>query len=157
MLQATALMSHVKTVSELVLIVAMELAAQKGCNFSGLHGVNRCSDYMLVDGLKVSLSLKDQISSKLCLHDTPMIEDTEFPEDRAVPFGKLVQTLMHIPDNEMVVGKILSNKPIAHFNEGVVSKLKADLLGFENSRQPIVAIEINLKAKRAPCGDAYIC
>ena len=155
MADAGAFDTGAEVVAQFVLVVARELASEECRNVLGLDGVDGRARERLVEGSQVTLPLEEDVGGILDLHDAPVVLDAKSLDDRAVAVRKAVESAMQLGDGQ-IVGELLRSVEVGDAHEGVVEKLIVDALLGELSRQPVVAVEVDLQPEGAPGGDADV-
>ena len=103
--------AHVVAVAHLVLVVAVQLLAQKRGDIIGFDGVNRRADQLPIETLQVRLAVEHDVGGILGRVQTPVILRLDLAEHRTVALGKLIQSSMQslrLP----VIGDLLRFAPI---------------------------------------------
>jgi hypothetical protein len=104
-----AKMAKVKAITQLILVVAMQLTPQKGGDVRRFDGVNKGFQEMRIKGLHLRLALKDQIGGKFSLHNRPAIGQVEALDHRAVTLNQLIQLgvqLVGIESSRQLIGQV---------------------------------------------------
>jgi len=94
MFDARAEPALVKAIAQLSLVVAIELASEKGGNICGFDRMSKRFQEMRVKGLQRLSLLEDQVGGILGLHDAPVIGEFQVGDDRAILLGQCVQMLV---------------------------------------------------------------
>ena len=106
-------------------------------------------------GLERLLGAKHQVGGVLDLHQTPVIALSKQLAHRAQAGGVAVQPPMQFFGAE-AIGQRLRARAIAHLNEGIVGERELDARSHQLACKPIVAVTVELQAKRTPGGHAQI-
>lgn len=149
------LYSRMVVVTQFAEIVTMKFSSEERGYVVRFDGVNGRTGHMFVDGLKIICPLKDNVSGVLCLHDTPMISLIDLLDNRAEAGSVPVHCSMQLSDAECV-GQLLGYVPIPNLHEGIILQCIIDAAIVQLSREPVVAIEVKLKAEGAPRGHTQI-
>lgn len=123
------------------------LLAQETRHLLGLDREDRLPGEFLVERLDDLFGAKHPISRVFNLHQTPLVGLAGDIEHRAALLGIAVQDRVQGVWRE-AVGKLLGTCPVADTNEGIVSHRVVYPFGFERTRQPTVAITVELKPER---------
>ena len=108
-----------------------------------------------VDVLEVALTKEHNVGGILNLRQDPVILDPEMSNNRAKAPGKAVEPFVDGASIELV-GESLGLVPIIDVGESVVHQGKSHRLLAHLDREPTVAVEVDLQAKRAPGGHADV-
>ena len=114
----------------------------------GMHGGTHDG---LIAGLEIGLPAEDDIGCELYLHEAPVVSTVKVAHDGAEVLGPSVQTPMQAFGIE-AIGKRLSLFRIADGQEGIISPLKGDPCLGQSLGQPVMAVQVDLQAKRHPGG-----
>ena len=121
----------------------------------GLDGVHGGADDRIVQRLKLALLVEDDIGGKFHLHQAPVVTGAKPPMDGTELPGPFIEPTVKLFGIQ-AVRKVLGLIRIGDREEGVVGHLEGDAGFAQPLRQPVVAIEIDLQAKRCPGGHANI-
>ena len=155
MLDACPLDTRVEVITHFILITAVKASAQKGGDIVGLDSMYGRPDQFIVDRGKVALTLKNNIGGVFSLHDTPVITILEIPDNRTVQAGISVEYLMDLSGRD-IVGQFLRLVKVFDVHKTVVEHRRINAFFKKLSRQLIMAVEIELEAKRRPCRHSEI-
>ena len=123
-------MAHVEAITHFSLVVAMQLAPQKGGDMRRFDGVNQGFQERRVKGLQRLLALEDQIGRKFSLHDCPAIGQVQGLDHRAVTLGQLIQ--LGLQDFGVEVSRqLIGCFKIGNVHQSVVHDLKSYPFVFE--------------------------
>ncbi len=117
--------------------------------------MNRGANKSLIDWREVCSIAEHQVGGVLDLHQAPMIFGLHLIKDGAVSPSNLVESFMQTHDVEFV-GQLLCAVEVIDVGEGVVEHREADALAIEARSEPVVSIEVELKAKRCPRGNTQV-
>jgi hypothetical protein len=145
----------IETITHLVLVVAMQLAPQKGGDVSRFDGLNQGFYELWIEALQCRLVAKDDVGCVLRLHDAPVVAHLQGGHCRTVGCRISVQTGMQRLNIERLRQRVGLCK-IGNRQKCIVSHLKVDLLTAQLIGQHVVPVAIELESKRRPGGDAQI-
>ena len=155
MFNTCSLYTGVKVIAHFILITAMETSSQKCGDVVGLDGMYRCPDQFFIDGSKIALSLKNNVGGVFSLHDAPVIAILKESDDRAVQAGISVEYPVNAFDVD-VVSQFLRLIKVFHAHKTIVKHGRINAFIDQLSRQFVMAVEIELEAKRRPCRHSEI-
>jgi len=150
MFNACSLYAGVEVVAQFVLIIAVKTSAQKSGDIVGFDGVYGRSDQFIVDGSKVALTLENNVGGVFDLHDTPMVAILEILDDGTVAASVGIEYSVNAFDID-VVGQFLRLVKIFDAHKTVVYHRRIDAFIEKLGSQFVMAVEIELEAKRRPC------
>ena len=150
MLDACPLDARIKPVAHLILVVAVEFAAQESGDVVRLYRVNGGARQPLINGLQVALMPEHDVGGKLDLIQAPVIIQPELLYHRAVEVGELVQFAVQHPDPELV-GQFLCLPEVGNPAEGIIHYPVFDVVFAHLPRQNAVTVTVKLKPEWAPC------
>ena len=133
----------------------METSAQEGGDVVGLDCMNGRSDQFVIDGVKITLPLKDNVGGIFSLHDAPVIAILKKSDNRIVQAGIFVEYPVNAFDID-IVGQFLRLVKIFDTHKTVVEHRRINVFFAQLGRQFIMAVEIELEAKRRPCRHSEI-
>jgi len=146
---------HVVAVAHLIVVVAVQLLAQKRGDIVGLDRLNRRAGPFAVERLQVSLPAKHHVGRVFGRVQAPVILGLNRRKDRAVTVCKLLQSAVQ-PCRLEAVGDLLRPLPVPDLDKGVVEQAIADAFAFELPRQPVVSVRVELQTKRTPGRHAQV-
>jgi hypothetical protein len=152
---AGALDAGGEVVADLALIAGAELVAEEGGDMLGLDHVHGGAHDGLVEGLERRLFLKHDVGGVLDLQEAPMHAVAEMVQYWAETTRPLIEVAMQRGGIE-AVGETLGLSRIGDVQKGVVGALEGDAGPRQLPRQPAMAIEIDLQAKRRPGRDPHV-
>ncbi len=155
MFNASSLDTCVKVVAQFVLIIAVKTSAQKGCDIVGFNCMYSRSYQFIIDGSKVALTFENNVGGVFDLHDAPMVAILEIPDDGTVAASIGVEYSVNAFDID-VVGQFLRLVKIFDAHKTVVDHRRIDAFIEKLSSQFVMAVEIELEAKRRPCRHSEI-
>ena len=147
--------ARVKPVTELVLVIAVELAPKEGGHVLCLDGVNGGAREPLVDSPEVRLAPEDDVGGILGLVDAPMIGHPQVVNRRTIAADKGLQLAVQRL-NLHVVGDTLSLGKITDGSKGVVGQAIRNLAFAQLCSEPEVAVAVKLQSKRTPRRHAQV-
>ena len=121
----------------------------------GLHAVHRRTNDVVVQRLEVTLKTTQDIGGIFGLQKAPVVAGTKPVPRRAELFRPVVQAPVERVGIQ-VVGQPLGLLDIRDRKKRVVGRLISNTGLVEATRQPIVAVEIDLQAERRRGGHAYV-
>ena len=143
MSDAGAFNPGVKVVAHFILIVAMQLAAQKGSDIFRFDSMYGCAGQIVIDAFEILLAFEHDIGGIFGLHDRPMISQVEDFDNRTKALGKLIQDAMDQIHLEPI-GNLLGFGEIGNTDKQAFDELMVDASLLQLGGQPAVAIEIDL-------------
>ena len=155
MLDAGAQPTLVEAIAQLSLVVAIQLAAEKGGNICRFDCMSQGFQEERVKRLQCVLALEDQVGRILRLHDAPVIGQLQIGDDRTVLLRQFVEAQMqglHLELARQLIGDVV----IGDMNESVIQGLKSDAVFPQLMGQPGVSVEIELQPKWTPGRDAQV-
>ena len=148
-LSARPLDARIQPVAHLVLVVAVELAAQKSGDVVRLHRVNGGPRQPLINRLQVALALEYDVGGELDLIQAPVVVEFERLHHRTVPVGEPIQFPMQHFDPELV-GQFLSLLEVGDPAEGVVQHPVFDVALAHLPCQNTMAVTVELQPEGTP-------
>ena len=148
MADAGALDAGGEVVADLALVVGVEFVPEEGGDMLGFDDMHGGAHDRLVQGLEGRLLAEHDVGGVLDLHEAPVHAVAEVARDRAEAPCPLIEVAMQ--GGIEAVGKTLGLGGIGDAQEGVVGGLEADAGLRQLPRQPAVAVEVDLQAKRRP-------
>jgi hypothetical protein len=155
MFNACSLDTGVEVVAHLILIIAVKFSSQEGGDVVGLDGVYGRSDQFVVNRSKIVLTLENNVSGVFDLHDAPMVAILKILDDGTVAASIGIKYSVNAFDID-VVGQFLRLAKVFDVHKTVVEHRRIDALFGKLSRQFVMAVEIELEAKRRPCRHSEI-
>jgi hypothetical protein len=132
-----------------------ELLGQERCDLLGLDRQHRLASELLVQRVQDGVALEDQIGRVLRLHDAPVVALLEDIEDRAAQPGVAVEVPMQQLRIQRI-GELLRALEVGDAHESVVGGCEVDALAQQPSRQPAVAVAVDLQPERAVRRHAHV-
>jgi len=123
-------MADVEAIPHLRLVVARQLAPQKGGDMSRFDGMNQGFQERRVKSLQRLLTLEDHIGRKFSLHDCPAIGQVQGLDHRAVTLGQLIQLGLQGLGVE-VSRQLIGRFKVGNVHQSVVHDLKRNPFSFE--------------------------
>jgi len=117
--------------------------------------MNRSANKSLIDWRQVRSIAEHQVGGVLDLHQAPMIFRRHLFKDGAVSPSNLVESFVQTHDVEFV-GHLLCAVEVIDVRESVVEHREANALTLKARSEPVVSIEVELKAKRCPRGNTQV-
>ena len=151
--------ANVAAVAHLALVVAVQLAAQKGRDVVGLHRVDGAAGEILIDGAELRLAAQDDVAGVLGLVDAAVVVLLEGAGDGTKAPREWVQPFVNLLDLP-AISEALGSSPILDLHKGVVEQAVTDVASAQLRRQPVVAVAIDLQAAGQPGGNphlAHVC
>jgi len=149
MFNACSLDTGAEVVAHFILITAMKTSAQKGCDIVGLDSMYGRSDQFIVDGGKVALTFENNVGGVFGLHDAPMVAILEILDDGTVAAGVGIEYSVNAFDID-VVGQFLRLVKVFDAHKAVINHRCVDAFIEKLGSQFVMAVEIELEAKRRP-------
>ena len=145
----------VKVIASLPAEVGGELTSQEGGDVFCLERVHSGAHDGLIEGLEVGLAAEEDISRELHLHEAPVVSTVKVTRDGAEVLGPFIETPMQALGIE-TIGERLRLLGFSDRQKGIIGSLKGDPCLGQPLSQPMMAIQIDLQAKRCPGGDSNI-
>ena len=155
MFNACSLYAGVEVVAHLILIIAVKFSSQKGGDVVGFDGMYGRPDQFIIDESKVDLTFENNVGGVFDLHDAPMVAILEIPDDGTVSASIGVEYSVNAFDID-VVGQFLRFVKVFDANKTVVDHRRIDAFIEKLGSQFVMAVEIELDAKRRPCRHSEI-
>ena len=149
MADAGALDAGREVVADLALVVGRELVPEEGGDMIGFDHMHGGAHDRLVQGLEGRLLAEHHIGGVLDLHEAPVHAVAEVAHDGAAAPRPRIEVAMQRGGIE-AVRQALGLGRIGKVQEGVVGAVERDAGRRQLSRQPTVAVEVHLQAKRRP-------
>jgi len=155
MLDACSLYAGVKVIAHLVLIISVKVSSQKCCDVVCFDSMYGRSDQFIIDGSKIALLLENNVGGVFGLHDAPVAAILKKSDYRTVHAGISVEYPVNVFDIE-VIGQFLRLVEIFDAYKTIVEHDRLDAFFSQLSRQLVMAVEIELEAKRRPCRHSQV-
>src|SRR5512139_428979 len=155
MFEARAQPTLIEAISQLTLVVAIQLAAEESGNICGFDRMSQGFQERGVEGLQRLAILEDQVCGILRLHDAPMVVQAQLCDHRAIPASKFIQPQMQRFDIELL-GDFVGKGVIGDVNESIIHHFVSDAAFLQLVRQPIVSVEVELQVEGTPGRNAQI-
>ena len=155
MFNACSLYAGAEVVAHLVLIIAVKFSSKKGGDIVGFDGMYGCSYQFIVDGSETVLTLENNVGGVFDLQDTPMVANLEIPDDGTVAASVGIEYSVNAFDID-VVGQFLRLVKVFDAHKTVVDHRRIDAFIEKLGSQFVMAVEIELEAKRRPCRHSQI-
>ena len=152
---ARAFDAGVEMVADLALIMAVKFSSQESGDLISFDGVDGGADNGFVESSEILGAFKEEVRGIFDLHEAPVIRGLEFPGDGTVEQGGAIEDAVKRLNAELI-GQALSGRKIVTAGEGVVRELMGDARLGQFGRQPVVAVEVELKTEGTPGGNAQI-
>lgn len=149
MFNACSLYAGVEVVAHFVLITAVKFSSQKGGDVVGFDGMYGRPDQFIIDESKVALPFENNVGGVFDLHDAPMVAILEIPDDGTVAASVGIEYSVNAFDID-VVGQFLRFVKVLDAHKAVVDHRRIDAFIEKLGSQFIMAVEIELEAKRRP-------
>lgn len=155
MLNACSLDTCVEVVAHLILIIAVKFSSQKGGDVVGFDGMYGRPDQFVIDGSEIVLTLENNVGGVFDLHDTPMVAILEILDYGTVAASVGIEYSVNAFDID-VVGQFLRLVKVFDTHKTVVDHRRIDAFIEKLGSQFVMAVEIELEAKRRPCRHSEI-
>jgi hypothetical protein len=149
MADAGALDAGGEVIADLALVVGGEFVPEEGGDMLGLDHMHGGAHDGLVQGLEGRLLAEHHVGGVLDLHEAPVHAVAEVAHDGAAVPCPVIELAMQRGGIE-AVRQTLGLGRIGKVQEGIVGGVERDAGLRQLSRQPAVAVEVDLQAKRCP-------
>ena len=135
--------------------VCRDLPAEEAGDLLRFDAQHRLSDELLVERPKSDGGAERQIGGVFHLHQAPVVGLSEYRGHRATLLGIAIQGAVQ-PIWRKPVGQFLGSDSIVNPDEGIIGHGVADAFRRQTSRQPVVAVAVELQAERRPGRDPQV-
>ena len=141
--------------AEFAFVTWVEPFAQEHGDIVGFDGVRERPDQFLVNRIKGITIVEDDVRGVFGLHNAPVNARVKPRDHWAKPLRDGVQQPVQSLDREFI-GELLRFLEVVDVNESVFNLFVRNALFIELASEPVVSVEIELKAEGRPSGDAKI-